>query len=180
MQVEYRKITGYDNYSISNTGLVRNDSTGKTLKPDITNGYHRVFLFLNNKGKRFSIHRLVADAFIPNPDNKTCVDHIDNNKLNNNLDDLRWCSLQENNRNRSICSKNTSGVKGVTLNKTNNKWRTQININGKNIHIGYYNTLEEAQAARQRVATENFGEFLNTCEKVPIININIENLNINN
>ena len=181
MQVEFRKIEGYDNYSVSNTGLVRNDSTDKTLSPDITNGYHRVFLFLNNKGKRFSVHRLVAEAFIPNLDNKSCVDHIDNNKLNNHVDNLRWCTLQENNRNRSICGKNTNGIKGVTWNKTNNKWRAQININNRHIHIDYFNTLEEAAEARSRVAAENFGDFINNCEKAPINNINIiENAVINN
>ena len=179
MQVEFRKIEGYDNYSISNTGLVRNDSTGKTLKPNITKGYHIANLSLNGKGKNFRVHRLVAEAFIPNLDNKSCVDHIENNRINNHVNNLRWCSLQENNRNRSMNKNNTSGIKGVCWDKEKEKWKVHIMINGKNVHICYFNTLEEAQSARQSVAAENFGDFLNDCEKAHII-INIENLNINN
>ena len=50
-------------------------------------------------------------------------------------------------------------LKGVRL--ENGKWRAQIRMNGKNVHIGFFNTLEQAQAVRQRVAAENFGDFLN-------------------
>lgn len=61
--------------------------------------YGNVKSILYNKRKTFSIHRLVAAAFIPNPDNKPCVDHIDGNRLNNHVDNLRWATHLENNNN---------------------------------------------------------------------------------
>ena len=181
MQFEFRKITGYDNYSVSNTGLVRNDITNKTLQPCITNGYHIVSLSLNGKGKKFRVHRLVADAFIDNPDNKPCVDHIDNNRANNHITNLRWATVQENNRNMKIGGRNTTGVKGVRWCENKNKWRAEYSLNNKTMHIGYYKTLEVAAEARRQVVKKVYGDFINNCEKAPVININIiENAVINN
>ena len=94
--MEWRKIDGYENYSISKNGEVRNDKTGRIRKPTLGNhGYYILSLCKNSKRKIFRFHRLLALAFIPNPDNKTCVDHIDGNKTNNKLENLRWCTHQE-------------------------------------------------------------------------------------
>lgn len=66
---------------------------GKILKQAITKeGYYMVSLFDNNKGKSYLVHRLVATAFILNPNNYRVVNHKDENKLNNNLDNLEWCT----------------------------------------------------------------------------------------
>ena len=74
---EFRKIANYENYSVSNFGKVRNDITNKILKPGInTNGYYKVILCKNGKKKTLTLHRLVAIAFIVNPDDKQCIDHI--------------------------------------------------------------------------------------------------------
>lgn len=59
------------------------------------------------------IHRLVAMTFIPNLENKPCIDHIDNNRLNNNVDNLRWCTYSENGMNKIKQRNNTSGIVGV-------------------------------------------------------------------
>ena len=73
-----------------------------------------MLLYNNGKEKYFLIHRLVAKHFIPNIENKNCVDHIDNNKLNNTISNLRWCNSQENQHNRQLNNNNnTSGVKGI-------------------------------------------------------------------
>jgi hypothetical protein len=77
------------------------------------------------------IHRLIAIAFIPNPENKDCDDHIDNNRTNNKMNNIRWASQQENQRNRTTQINNTSGTKGIVFDKTNNKWRAQITIDRK-------------------------------------------------
>ena len=83
---EYKKVTNYNNYSISNFGNVRNDKYDRILKLGSRgNGYYFIKLFNNGKKITIDVHRLVAIAFIENLDNKTCVDHIDNNKLNNNI-----------------------------------------------------------------------------------------------
>lgn len=87
-------------YEVSDTGLVRRISNKKVLNGCITSGYRSVKLtFDNSKQQRFYVHRLVAEHFINNPDpkNKTLVNHIDGNKLNNNVDNLEWVSPRENN-----------------------------------------------------------------------------------
>ena len=108
MQEEFRKIAGYDNYSVSNLGRVRNDITQKIMKLTLRSRYFSIVLRKDGKIKSFSIHRLVACAFIDNPENKSYVDHIDNNKLNNHVDNLRWCTNRENQMNSSMNSKYTS------------------------------------------------------------------------
>ena len=86
-----------ENYEISNFGRVRNMKTNNIIKPDKEEkGYCRLSIKVNGKKKHFPIHRLVAIAFIPNPDNKEQVDHIDNDKSNNRVDNLQWVSNKEN------------------------------------------------------------------------------------
>lgn len=104
----WKKIEGFQNYSISDDGNVRNDNTMKILKQHIGNrGYYMVNLWRNNKGHWKTIHRLLAVAFIPNPENKLCVNHIDGNKKNNNINNLEWCTHSENQLHRSRILKKT-------------------------------------------------------------------------
>jgi hypothetical protein len=175
---EFRKIQGYDNYSVSNFGNVRNDTTRLILQPIISTNYYIVNLYRDNKKKSFHIHRLVALTFIQNPENKKCVDHIDNNKLNNNVNNLRWATITENNRNKVLSSRNTSGVKGVMWLQKRKKWKAQVKIDGKSKHLGYFDNLEDAKKARQNEANRIFGDFTNACEKIIHINVNI-NINVN-
>ena len=117
-QEQWKLIQGYnDKYSVSNKGNVKNNKTNKIMKGYIYNGYYKLDLQDNRTRKRVRVHRLVALAFIPNPDNKPYVDHIDNNKLNNNLNNLRWCTQSENQQNSKLSSRNTTGVKGVSFEK---------------------------------------------------------------
>jgi len=181
---EFRIIKDFENYSISNLGRVRNNATDKILKPGKSNGYYHVILYKDGTAYTKNIHKSVAEAFIANPYNKTCVDHIDNNRLNNNVNNLRWVSFQENSMNRKLNSNNTSNYKGVNFDKQHNKWRARIYINGKGQHLGFFNNIEDAVNARVKKAEELFGEFKNCCEKEIKININIPintkvNLNIN-
>ena len=163
---EFKKIANY-NYSVSNLGHVRNDVTNRILTNMIdTNGYYQVNLYKNKKMKTIQVHKLVANAFIANPDDKPCVDHINNNRLDNNINNLRWCTYTENNRNKSMKSNNSSGIKGVTFHKKSNKWCAQIMIDGINIHIGYYDTIEEATIARVQRARQAFGQYVSACEGV--------------
>ena len=88
------------NYEVSDTGLVRRIETKHELKGCISSGYRSVKLTFNNSyQKRFYVHRLVAEHFINNPDpkNKTFVNHIDGNKMNNRAENLEWVSPRENN-----------------------------------------------------------------------------------
>ena len=91
------EIEGFENYEVSNLGKVRNIKSGRVLKPSLNNnGYLRLFLCENNKRKHLYLHRIIATAFIDNPEEKPCVNHIDENKTNNDLSNLEWCTVREN------------------------------------------------------------------------------------
>ena len=95
----------------------------KKMKGSINSwGYYNVVLSKDRKKYTKKVHRLIAEMFIPNPDNLSDVDHINRIKTDNRLDNLRWVSRQDNNRNMSIRSDNTSGIQGVFFHKINNRW----------------------------------------------------------
>lgn len=99
MTTMWVKIKRNPNYSINEKGEVRNDTTGyiKSAYTNIANGYLTVDLYSNNKSHKVTIHRLLAEAFIPNPENKPTIDHKDGNRQNNSLSNLRWATYSENN-----------------------------------------------------------------------------------
>ena len=160
-------IKGYENYQISICGSVRNSKTKRILQPGNNSyGYYFVNLYKNGKNKIHKIHRLVANAFIPRVDiTKTYVDHIDNDRINNTISNLRWCTFQQNQFNRQINNNSISKIKGVSFYKRNNKWRARIRFNNKLIHLGYFDNLEDAKQARQKKSIELFGIYQNSCEK---------------
>lgn len=84
-------------YSISDDGRVKNDRTGRELKGTyLSNEYHRVSLVINGVNKIFLTHRLVAETFLPNPNNLPVVHHKDGNKYNNKVENLEWVTVKEN------------------------------------------------------------------------------------
>jgi len=84
MNEEYRVINGFENYSVSNFGNVKNNKTSRVLKPGINSkGLYNVNLCFNQKPINKKVHKLVADAFLDNPNNKSCVSHINSSKLDN-------------------------------------------------------------------------------------------------
>jgi hypothetical protein len=85
-----------DSYAINCEGKVKNIKTQKILKADNNKGYLRVSLSKNNIVKRYLVHRLVAQTFIENKYNKKYVNHIDGNKINNNVKNLEWVTASEN------------------------------------------------------------------------------------
>lgn len=94
-----KEIEGFPGYFIEDNGSVWSEYSNKFLKPlHDTNGY--LMVNLHKDGKQWSkrIHRLVAEAFINNPNNYDQVNHIDENKENNNINNLEWVTQQENNK----------------------------------------------------------------------------------
>jgi hypothetical protein len=162
----WKAIYGYENYSVSSFGRVRNDN-GRFIKPSIIGtGYYSVGLYKSGVvRKHIRIHRLVAIAFITNQYNKPCVDHIDNNQLNNNVTNLRWVTLTENQQNRTINKNSTSCHKGVYFRKQVKKWSARIQINGIRIFLGLFDNIEDATKARIDRANLEFGVYTNSCEK---------------
>ncbi len=162
----FKKIDGYDIYSVSNLGNVRNDETNHILKGGKNSrGYLHVSLYKNGKKSHRIIHQLVARAFIPNPENKPCVDHINGDKTNNCVDNLRYASNSENAMNQKKSKNNTSGVKGVSWHTRDNKWRAHIKIDGKNMHLGLFEDIEEAKKARIAAVDKMFREFAHSSER---------------
>jgi hypothetical protein len=93
----WKEIKDCESYQVSNLGNIKNIITGKLRKPNIKNGYCYTSMNVNDNEKSLRIHRLVAQAFLVNDDeNKTYVNHIDGNKLNNKLDNLEWITPSNN------------------------------------------------------------------------------------
>ncbi len=117
------EITNYPNYLIYDDGRVQNKKTKRILKPIKSNtGYLQVVLSHKNKQKTHSIHRLVAEYYINNPENKPTVDHINRDRKNNRIENLRWASRTEQIENQGIRKDNSSGHKNISYCKTRNKW----------------------------------------------------------
>lgn len=116
--MNWKVIKHNENYSINEYGEVKNNTTGIIRKANLnhSSGYYCIDLWKDNKGKKYAIHRLVAEAFIPNPLNKPTVDHIDGNRTNNSVDNLRWATYSEQNSRF-----NTYGVASKKVKVTNSK-----------------------------------------------------------
>lgn len=115
--------------------------------------------YLNSRGyvenkKIGKLHR-----FIMKPSEDMVIDHINRNPLDNRRCNLRVCTQQQNILNKSMHSNNTSGVPGVSWDKSRNKWHAYIQIDGKFKSLGRFKTIEEAMEVRRQAEIEYFGEF---------------------
>ncbi|ARK26107.1 hypothetical protein SporoP37_00275 [Sporosarcina sp. P37] len=108
---------------------------------------------LNRKEQMF-LHRLIVK-----PAEKTLVDHIDGDTLNNKRANLRECTHQQNIMNQKTRIDNTSGCTGVNFCKVKCRWRARIHVDGRDKHLGYFESLTEAEGARKAAEIHYFGEF---------------------
>ena len=162
-QVEWKEIDGFERYEVSNDGRVRNKMTGDVLKPARDqNNYRSVLLYRSGKQTRKKLHRLVASAFVANPDNKPEVDHIDNDKSNNHYTNLRFATRHENNFNTQKRASASSRYKGVCRDSKHNKWLARIQVGGLRINIGSYDDEIEAAICYDAYAVELHKSFART------------------
>lgn len=153
MAAIWRAVEG-TNIEVSDDGRVRRNGVERI--PCIgKNGYRRIGI---NK-RVIELHRLIATAFIPNPSGKPLVDHIDGNKLNNEISNLRWVTRNENMWNRKPHSKKSDLPRGVHRVNRSNKYSAIICHKGKNHYLGTFDTPEEAAEVYEVTAQELFGEF---------------------
>ncbi len=115
----FKQIIPYDNYEINGEGIIRNIKTGRILKKNSSCGYFNYTLSKDGVIKTYGIHHLLALCFIPNEDNKKCVDHLDRNKQNNNIENLRWVTYSENLKNRKSWTRKKKSIITTELIETN-------------------------------------------------------------
>ena len=129
---------------------------GHVVRAPNSRGYYTVRV----RGKPYGAHRvawLIATGTWP----AEHIDHINGDKTDNRVENLREATNAENQRNRAAQRNNTSGFKGVSWNKRDSKWRAYIQVDGKFRHLGNFATPEEAHAAYCKAAEELFGEIAN-------------------
>ena len=95
-KIKWKAIPGFTKYEASTDGEIRNCFTEKVLSPNLVGGYYEVGLSGDGELIKYKVHRLVALTYINNPNDYDKVDHIDNDKLNNNVENLRWCTSKQN------------------------------------------------------------------------------------
>jgi hypothetical protein len=146
----YSPDTGIFTWKIS-CGRVRNEQESGWVN---CSGYKKISV----DGKTYTAHRL-AWFYIykkwPNGD----IDHIDNNRLNNKISNLREATRSQNLQNKKMQSNNTSGYIGVSYDKARDKWDARLKVFGKQICLGLFETAEEASKAYQDKASEYYKEF---------------------
>jgi hypothetical protein len=146
--MEWRPIPGFPGYEVSDTGSVRHGE--RILKGCVQTdpgGYTRIQINLYKDGNRttFTVSRLIAQVFLPNPDNLPTVDHIDQDSTNNHVSNLRWASEHD----QAMNKHHAIGVSGLShIGKYKNKWRVKFKRHGQIVFCKYFPTKEEAEDER--------------------------------
>lgn len=148
-------VPNYEPYQISNKGVVRGYGK-RIMKPYLDpQGYYSFKLRQDGKYIKKYLHCLLAESFLPNPFNKERVDHINRNRIDNRLENLRWCTATENNWN-SI--RHDNELYGIYWYESRQSYLIKLKINNKQRYIGWRKSLDEAKAlrdvAKQQIQTE--------------------------
>lgn len=146
----YDNNTGHIHWKDGAVNTKKEGAIAGSLKPD---GY----VYVGIRNKVYSVHRAIYYMFTG--DQPEEIDHIDGNKSNNKIENLRPANRFKNNMNKSIFKNNKTGIKGVSIHK--NKYRAQCYKNGVNVYLGLYETLEEARRALVIFRSSFQGEFQN-------------------
>lgn len=152
---QWRKVEGYNGrYLVSTDGRVKSSKSGRILTQGITHrGYMKVHLCDSDKERNVFVHRLVAEAFIPNPENKPQVNHIDGNKLNNNVENLEWSTPLENVRHSW-----KNGLRDGNVQWYESKKKRVIAISNDGSNVIRFNSIAEA---KRHFKTNHVSDVLN-------------------
>lgn len=146
----YEKPTGVFIWTDKASPKVRHHIAGTITK--------RGYVNIDVDGKQYKAHRLAwlyVHGYMP----KEHIDHINQDKSDNSISNLREASPRQNKYNQGLTTRNTSGFKGVSFHKASGKWRAQINHNNATKYLGLYGTAEEASMAYDKASKEIHGEF---------------------
>jgi hypothetical protein len=153
--MDYNNLFTYKNgvlhYNM-NVALMKVGDRAGTLRSD---GYIGIYI----QKKYHWAHRIIWTIFNGEIPEELFIDHIDGNRSNNLIENLRLCTTQENAYNRGKQSNNKSGYKGVSFHKQKQKWVAQIKLEGKNKFLGFFVNPEDAYEAYCAKAVEHYGEF---------------------
>jgi hypothetical protein len=157
-------VVDYD-FTIDEASLPIFNSYKWQIETQPNNCTYLIRSYMQSNGIRTTIklHRLLAgattikDGMVYNLG--VLVDHKDRNTFNNTIDNLRFSTKSQNAMNSKLCSRSTSGHKGVSWKQDKQKWKAYLTLNKKQIHLGYYDKIEDAIEARINGARDIFGEF---------------------
>ena len=121
--------------------------------------YKGAYGYLCSNGKWKNREHIIAHILVMNSKNKSMIDHINHNKLDNRKCNLRTVDHSKNSMNTGIRTNNTSGVTGVYFNKKTKKWYARIKIHQKTIHLGTFANFEDAVEARKQAEQKYFGKY---------------------
>ena len=146
-------IPGFEAYEMSAEFPhdVTHVASGRVKQWSLSNkGYYYAAFYKNGRTHAMGRARLIAHCFIPNIEGKPTIDHINRDRTNDRIENLRWATYDEQNQNRgpmSMRRDNTSGVQGVCWDKKAAKWKATIAVNGTTRHLGLFDDIHDAEAA---------------------------------
>lgn len=149
--VTYDPETGIFTHNLSRGGTFAGTVAGHASKRD---GYVRI-----NIDRNLHLAHRMAWFYVNKVWPEDTLDHINGDRKDNRICNLRVATKGQNNFNKPLTKQNTSGYKGVSLNKQSGKWKAQIQVNGKNRYIGQYNDIREAAEAYIFAALDAHGEY---------------------
>lgn len=158
---QWKYVDGYNNkYAVSNYGRVKSFQgiTERILKTNQTqDGYEIVVMCINNKPKSYRVNRLVAKYFLENPNNYPQVDHIDENRLNNHVDNLQWMSARDNTTKSQGKPVNQLSLDGklIATHISISQAAKHINANKANIHKVLIKKAKSAYNYKWEYVTKN-------------------------
>lgn len=154
--MDYKNLFKYENGDLywidSPNSLVPAGSKAGSLRND---GYVGIFI----KGTYYFAHRIIWEMFNGEIPVGLVIDHIDGNRSNNMVENLRICTFQQNHFNRGKQSNNKSGFKGVSWHKQKQKWVAQIKLDGRNKFLGFFTDPVKAYEKYCEIAIERYGEY---------------------